>query len=436
MRATQPKPRPMPAGVDGAWRTVSEAFRAARNRLDDALPGRVWRELNDLGFISSSLQFAAVFTIGFIPFLMAMSAVYGSGRPIATLIPRGLGARADHDVTMLFNPGQPGIAGLSVITLVLAVLGGSAIAHMLQAWYTRIFQVEIRGWKARARRAEWLAGVFGFVALQVVIGRKVPPLGGHPGVAGAQFLLALAFWWWSLHCLLSGQIPWRRLFRAGLATAVCYTGLGVYVSHIASSSIVSNEAMYGPIGAVIVLLTSEIGLGVALHLGAVTGAVIERAKSPAAGSPGPEAASPAIPGRAGALVLPRPGQASGESQSAPDQSITVQVRQAPGYTAVTVAGEVDIATVPELRDRLATLTSRRAVVIDLNHVTFIDAAGLGALAAAAGRALGCGGSLRVVCSQRHVRRLLAITGLDRQIPVARTLDDALPGRQAPNGWRG
>jgi NAD(P)H-dependent FMN reductase len=88
--------------------------------------------------------------------------------------------------------------------------------------------------------------------------------------------LALAFWWWSLHCLLAGQVPWRRLFAAGLATAACCTGLAAYITYVASTSIVSNEARYGPIGAAMTLLTAEIGLGVALQLGAAIGATTAR----------------------------------------------------------------------------------------------------------------------------------------------------------------
>jgi hypothetical protein len=74
--------------------------------------------------------------------------------------------------------------------------------------------------------------------------------------------------------LLAGQVTWRRLFPAGLVTAICYTGVGIYVAFFGSSSILSNEASYGPIGAVMTLLTIEVGLGVALHLGAVIGATI------------------------------------------------------------------------------------------------------------------------------------------------------------------
>jgi membrane protein len=156
----------------------------------------------------------------------------------------------------------------------LAVLGGGGISHMIQTWYAKIFRTGIHGWKAFARRAEWLAGVSGFVALQVVIGRRIEPLSGPIASASAQFLLAAAFWWWSPHCLLSGQIPWRRLFLAGLATAVCCTGLGVYIAYVASPSIVCNDARYGPIGVVMTLVTAEIGLGVAVQLGAVIGATV------------------------------------------------------------------------------------------------------------------------------------------------------------------
>jgi hypothetical protein len=240
------------------------------------MAGQVCRQLGELGFINSSLQFAVLFTLGFIPFLMVLSVALGSDLPRAIVIRSGFSAKAGHDVAALFTHGRTAPTTVSILGLVLAVLGGAAISHMIQAWYAKIFRAEVHGWKALARRVEWLAGVFGFVALQVVIGRRIQPLSGPIAAASAQFLLAATFWWWSLHCLLSGQIPWRRLFLAGLATGACYTGLGIYIAYVASSSIVSNEAMYGPFGAVMTLVTAEIGLGVAVQLGAVIGATAGR----------------------------------------------------------------------------------------------------------------------------------------------------------------
>jgi anti-sigma B factor antagonist len=108
-----------------------------------------------------------------------------------------------------------------------------------------------------------------------------------------------------------------------------------------------------------------------------------------------------------------------------DYGLTVEVRREPGHVLVTVAGEIDIATVPQLRERLAApAASGRPLIVDLDRVTFIDAAGLGALASAARRAAACGASLHAVCARHQVQRLFTITGLDRQIPLARTVTEA------------
>ena len=59
-----------------------------------------------------------------------------------------------------------------------------------------------------------------------------------------------------------------------------------------------------------------------------------------------------------------------------DHELTVEVRQEPGHLLVTVAGEMDIATVPQLQERLAEpAASGQPLIVDLDRVTFIDAAG-------------------------------------------------------------
>lgn len=183
--SSPPEPASSPPGPDrgrrlaGAWRMASQAFRAGRNRLEPTIAGRVWKQLSELGFMTRSLEFAAVFTLGFIPFLMVLSVALGSDLARAIVIRGGFRGKAAHDVAMLFAHGRMAPTGLSVLGLVLAVIGGAAISQILQTWYARIFRTKIHGWKAMARRAEWLVGVSGFVALQVVIGRRVQPLGGY-----------------------------------------------------------------------------------------------------------------------------------------------------------------------------------------------------------------------------------------------------------------
>jgi anti-anti-sigma factor len=112
----------------------------------------------------------------------------------------------------------------------------------------------------------------------------------------------------------------------------------------------------------------------------------------------------------------------------PDEydALTVRVRREPGYMLITVAGEVDYASVAGLRLRLFRLaTTGRPLVADLDRVSFIDAAGLGALAAAARQATAHGASLRVVCARARIRWLFHVTGLDQAIPSAGTLAEAL-----------
>jgi anti-sigma B factor antagonist len=101
---------------------------------------------------------------------------------------------------------------------------------------------------------------------------------------------------------------------------------------------------------------------------------------------------------------------------------------------VTVAGEIDIATAAGLRERLSELAAGgRALVADLDQVRFIDSAGLAALVGAANRAAAHGGSLHVVCARPRVRQLFRLTGLDRRLPSARTLDEALNALMAARG---
>ena len=116
------------------------------------------------------------------------------------------------------------------------------------------------------------------------------------------------------------------------------------------------------------------------------------------------------------------------------QAVRIRVRREPGYVLLIVAGEIDIATVPVLRERLSALAAAGdAVVADLDQVSFIDAAGLGVLARAAGQAAAQGTSLRVVCARRQTRRLFRLTGLDRTVGLARTLTEACRALPAAPG---
>ena len=99
--------------------------------------------------------------------------------------------------------------------------------------------------------------------------------------------------------------------------------------------------------------------------------------------------------------------------------LTIRVCREPGCAIVTVAGEIDIATVARLRQRLNALAdSGRPVIADLDQVGFMDASGLGAIVGASRRATAHGSSFQVVCDRRQTRRLFRLAGLERQIRLA------------------
>jgi hypothetical protein len=66
----------------------------------------------------------------------------------------------------------------------------------------------------------------------------------------------------------------------------------------------------------------------------------------------------------------------------------------------------------------------------------VSAASRYAVRSAANRAAAHGGSLHVVCARRRIRQLFRLTGLDRRLAPARTLDEALDAVVTARGTPG
>jgi anti-sigma B factor antagonist len=91
-----------------------------------------------------------------------------------------------------------------------------------------------------------------------------------------------------------------------------------------------------------------------------------------------------------------------------------------------VAGEVDMATAPQLADALAVQLARpvSAVVVDLARVTFLGSSGLAVLVTAH-RGVQPGKRLLIATPGRAAYRAFALTGLAEQLPLYRSAEDAL-----------
>ena len=100
--------------------------------------------------------------------------------------------------------------------------------------------------------------------------------------------------------------------------------------------------------------------------------------------------------------------------------MTATVVSNPPSATVVLDGEIDIATAPAIRRLLMAAISGGDVhlAVDMSGVTFIGAAGIGVLVAAANRAREAGGGLSLLAPSRQVRRLLDVLHLDAILPAA------------------
>jgi anti-sigma B factor antagonist len=93
----------------------------------------------------------------------------------------------------------------------------------------------------------------------------------------------------------------------------------------------------------------------------------------------------------------------------------VRFERAPdGVAIVAVAGEVDLASVSELRSTLSRVITppREEVVVDLAAVEFIDASGVGALVGAAAAAARAGVRFRLKAPSPQVERVLELARIE------------------------
>jgi anti-sigma B factor antagonist len=98
-----------------------------------------------------------------------------------------------------------------------------------------------------------------------------------------------------------------------------------------------------------------------------------------------------------------------------------------GVAAVAVAGEVDLYTAPALKAAISETIDNgtRSLLVDLSRTTFIDSTTLGVLMGAVKRLRPAGGELAIACSDPNVRKIFAITLLDRIFAIYDTPDEAI-----------
>ena len=131
-----------------------------------------------------------------------------------------------------------------------------------------------------------------------------------------------------------------------------------------------------------------------------------------------------VAGFARQVPVPIVGIMTSERTGSPEtEALDIRIRPGP---VVTISGEIDIQSSPQLRDQLLRIIRRHGarLALDLSGVTFMDCAGINVLLAARRRAQLEGGSLRVLRASPRVRRIISLTRLDHVLMPAALQDAA------------
>lgn len=251
-----------------------EHYTRAKNRVEETAAGRLWQRLNALDYMNHALVFAALLLLAFFPFIIVVSAL--ADRSVASGLAThiGLNRQATRVFSHLFASSASTSAALTAGSLTTLIFGALAVGSALRSLYEHVFGLESQGMRGVHRLFAWVGAIclasFGLG----VLGKPVRNSGGGAFLLGPfSFAIATVFFWWSMHFLLGGRMPWRKLLPSAVATAVCWLGLGVFSSFYFSSSVITNNHEYGAIGVVFTLMSWLIAIGVVIILGAVVGVV-------------------------------------------------------------------------------------------------------------------------------------------------------------------
>jgi anti-sigma B factor antagonist len=113
----------------------------------------------------------------------------------------------------------------------------------------------------------------------------------------------------------------------------------------------------------------------------------------------------------------------------PAVDFDVETAERSGANVLTLRGEIDVYTAPQLRQAIVDVVDRGAtnLIVDMAQVDFLDSTGLGVLVEGLKRIKAKDGSLSIVATQGKILKIFDITGLNRAFPIHASVEEALAG---------
>lgn len=96
------------------------------------------------------------------------------------------------------------------------------------------------------------------------------------------------------------------------------------------------------------------------------------------------------------------------------------------WTVISVSGEVDVYTAPNLRSAIVdqlNVKEKPFIALDLEKVSFLDSTGLGVLVGALKRIRSSEGELALIIEQEKLLKIFRITGLTKVFLILASLSE-------------
>ncbi len=251
---------------------------AARARYEGSWVEAIVAQLKAVDFFGWTTIFGAELLWSALPFIILLSSL--ANERIDDDLSRhiGLDRQGAHIVSGLFR-NSPTHAVVPIVTgLLFTFAGVVAVVASLQVLYERVFDQGHRGWRDIPRYFAWVGILLGVLIAEGSITGPERRAAGTVVQALVTFVVVALFFAWTIHFLLAGRVPWRRVIRPAVVTALFWIGLAFLSSAYFSSVVIDDNRTYGSIGAVFTFLTWFILIGGVIALGAACGAVWEQRK--------------------------------------------------------------------------------------------------------------------------------------------------------------
>jgi membrane protein len=257
---------------------VRRRLKASRARYERSWLQALAAQLKTLDFVSWTTIFGAELLWSALPFTILLSSLANESIDDDLSRHIGLNREGARIVRSLFR-GSPAHAVVPIVTgLLFTFVGVIAVVGSLGALYERAFEVEHRGWRELPRYLALVAVLFGVLVFDSLISGPERRAAGPLVEALVTFVVVAIAFTWTIHFLLGGRVPWRRVLRPALLTALLWVGFAFFSSAYFSSVAVDDTRTYGTIGVVFTFLTWFILIGSVIVLGAAGGTVWQQRK--------------------------------------------------------------------------------------------------------------------------------------------------------------